>query len=166
MYDTEQNSPLTIYFRYDPFSWMYFRSAIVVRQHPQHGVPVAQRAFITHECAAPEELAIIHGALQLPEEFFLIRKNNMEQFLSEHRDAPWIESFQTSYLPICEQSQSFFICSTLGLLTHWEKMGVVEALRLALSLKSYAVEESMVVCKPPDHLHRAFCYPYQETDKT
>jgi len=163
MYETEHDLPFTLYFSYDKSFTrdMYMREAFVVRCDAQRtNIPLIQRALITLYPASEEGLIQIQGALQIPSDVFRVRISSMEDFLAQFALEPWIQDFKKDYLPTCEKTKSYYICTTSGLSNHWSHLKKDEALRLILTVKAYAEEDSVVLCDPPLILHRTLCSPY------
>lgn len=110
---TDQNDSLVyLTFPYTHFNFapMYFRLALLVSREPETRHPQVQQAAIVARDLGEEELPYINGLLRTSGKQILITPRQLEVFLSEFRDYPWMGDFRANYLPIFETHKREFYC--------------------------------------------------------
>lgn len=108
----ENDSVIYLTFSYTHFNFapMYFRLALLVSRAPETKHPQVQQAAIVARDLSEEELPYIKGLLRTSGKQILITPRQLEIFLAEFRDYPWMADFRKNYLPIFEKHERRFYC--------------------------------------------------------
>lgn len=108
----QKDSIIYLTFSYSQFHHapMYFRSALLLSMAPQTKTPQVQRVAIVARELDEEELPYIQGLLRTDGKQILITPRQLEIFLENFRDYPWMGDFKANYLPVFETHRRQFYC--------------------------------------------------------
>lgn len=138
----DNGSMLYLTFPYMPFNYgpMYFRSATLITTDMDTRYPQAQRAVITGRKMSDEEIPYVQGLLCTSGKRILMTSKQLEIFMTEFRDYPWMEDFLKNYWPMFESHRRFYYCFNEEELLDCSSSDLPysERLKIMLALKSVA----------------------------
>lgn len=107
---TEAIIYLTFAYTHFNYAPMYFRSALLISREPETLCPQVQRVAIVARELDEDELPYVKGLLKTDDKQLLISQKQLDVFLENFRDYPWMEDFKENYLPLFEKHLRPFYC--------------------------------------------------------
>jgi hypothetical protein len=129
-----------LHFHYTPFRFaaMYYRSGFWLRSNPGNHRPQLQKVIITARALEESELPYVKGLLKLDSKQLMLTQRQVDIFLEEFRDAPWMPDFLQNYYPMFENHKKTFYCFDEDeiLSCSISDLPPMERLKVLLALKS------------------------------
>lgn len=162
----DQNEKLGILtFQHQKFNFgpMYFRSGLFLFTSSDSNVPMVQRVAISARMLESEELPYAEGFLKTGGSGITLTDQQLQTFLKEFQNYPWMEEFERSILPFINShackcyrfDEAEILSYSLTELSEQDRLKVMLALK-SLSESNRRESHTNLNCTTPPDLHKLF----------
>lgn len=139
---------------------MYFRIGFLINAHPATQAPQVRKIVITRHPLTPEQEELARGALCLPEDITLTPAQ-LDAFLEDHRQAPWMRKFRERVLPFLQlhEVQTYRLGANELMEYSLSGLDPMDRLRITMLLKAASTQTEddgrlFTRCQEPQDLHK------------
>lgn len=162
----DQNDKLGILtFSHQNFNFgpMYFRSGLFLSTSSESNVPMVQRVAISARKLEQEELPYAEGFLKTSGTGITLTDQQLQAFLKQFQNYPWMEEFERSILPFINShackcyrfDEAEILSYSLTELDEQDRLKIMLALK-SLSESNRRESHTNLNCTPPPDLHKLF----------